>query len=212
MVNSIRQLEDLLGDPGYSRTIALLTREVMAKWNYSRDAAHSAVLSAIGEPAALAVIHQAWLSASTGGNPGLAAVISRRRVLDLLGKDARRANHRSMPLVADEIETETTPDALRTADSDARAQVELLQLVQLVRGALACFAARGSTQKRQAHLLQRRMLDEIPYRELAVELACTEAALRVRVHAALRALYRHIACCHPELLAMRSQVTGAPSV
>ncbi len=166
----------------------------------------------IGEPGALATIHDAWVAAKTGTNPRLPALISRRRVLDLLGSDARRPNHRSMPLVADEIEAERTPEALRTSGLDARALLECRQLIHMIRGALACFGAKGIIQRRQAHLLQRRMLDEVPYCELAIELACKESALRVRVHAAVRALHRHIQWCHPELLSAHAQPAGARNV
>lgn len=209
MVDSRHQLEELLADPAYARTIRLLTREVMAKWNYSRDAARGSVLSAIGEPRTLASIHQAWMQAKTGIDPHLPAVISRRRMLSLLGRDARRPNHRSMSTLDTELAAEQGLRAIRLVQPDACTQLECLQLIYLVRGALACFGATGIIQKRQARLLQRRMLDEVSYRELAAELACSKNALRVRVHAALRALYRHIERCHPELLAGRSLLPGS---
>lgn len=201
MVDPKQQLEELLGDPGYSRTISLLTKEVMSKWNLSHSVAHGSVLSAIGEPAALATIYEAWVLAKSGQNPKLPALISRRRVLDLLGKDARRANHSSSILAMDELEVDTTSDVLRaSADLDPRAQLEYLELIQMIRGAVTCFAGQGTVQSRQAQLLQRRMIDEIPYSELSSELACNEGALRVRVYAAMQALRKHIVWCHPELL------------
>jgi hypothetical protein len=180
----------------------------MTSWNYSRDAARGSVLSAIGEPRALASIHEAWMQAKAGIDPGLPAVISRRRVLDLLIRDARRANHRSMSTLDTEPDAEQTQHALRLVSPDPCTQLECLQFIYLVRGALACFGATGIIQKRQAHLLQRRKLDEVSYRDLATELACSKSALRVRVHAAMKALHRHIARCHPELLTGRSLPPG----
>jgi DNA-directed RNA polymerase specialized sigma24 family protein len=167
------------------------------------------VLSAIGEPRALASIHQAWMLAKAGIDPHMPAVISRRRVLDLLDRDARRPNHRSMSTLDAELDAEQPQHALRLVPPDPCTQLECLQLVYLVRGALACFGATGIIQKRQAHLLQRRKLDEVSYRDLATELACSKNALRVRVHAAMKALHRHIERCHPELLSVRSLPPGS---
>jgi type II secretory pathway predicted ATPase ExeA len=68
-----------------------------------------------------------------------------------------------------------------------------------VRDAVACFATQGHAQQRQARLLQRYALDEVKYAELSTELACSENALRVRVHKAMLALRKHIRECHSEL-------------
>jgi hypothetical protein len=213
MVESGKQLEELLGDPGYSRTIALLTKEVMSKWHLSYTDARGSVLSAIGEPTALASIHEAWVLAKTGVKPALPALISRRRVLDLLGKDARRTGHSSFPLGADELEADRELDVFHMRSTrDPEAQLECEQFIQLVRGAIACFAAKGVVQRRQAHLLRRRALDEVSYSELSAELACGEPALRVRVHAAMRALHNHILKCHPELLPTRVLLVCARNV
>lgn len=204
MADSSQQLEELLRDPGYLKTIDLLTREVMRTWNYSHSDAHRLVLSAIGEPRALSDIHEAWLVARAGGNSRLPALISRRRVLDLLGKDARRPGHSSALLGSEEIDAEWVPAALRTdANLAPSVQLERAELRAMIRGAIACFAAGGVVQQRQASLLQSRVFDEVSYPDLCLELACTRTALRVRVHAALRAFRRHILSCHPELVLTR---------
>lgn len=62
----------------------------------------------------------------------------------------------------------------------------------MVHRALACFAAQGTIQGRQAQLLQRHIVDETDYRELSTELTCSENALRVRVCKAMLALRRHV--------------------
>lgn len=202
MVESKQQLEALLGDPGYSRTIAALTKEVMGKWNMARAAARSIVLSAIGEPTALATIYQAWVLAKAGGKRGVVGVITRRRVLDLLAGEARRVGHSSLPDAADELETSRAYDHLRVGpDADPRTQFDRQQVIHLVRGAIACFASLGAVERRQASLLQDHVLDEIPYSALSKRLECSEVALRVRVHAAMKALHKHILWCHPELQA-----------
>ena len=69
----------------------------------------------------------------------------------------------------------------------------------MVRDAVACFATQGRAQQRQARLLQRYALDEAKYSELSTELACSENALRVRVHKAMFALRKHIRECHSDL-------------
>ena len=204
MADSSQQLEELLRDPGYLKTIDFLTREVVRTWNYPHGDAHRLVLSAIGEPRALASIHEAWLAARAGGNSRLPTLISRRRVLDLLGKDARRSKHSSALLVSEENDAEWVPDALRTdANLDPGAQLEKAQLSAMIRGAIACFAAGGVVEQRQASLVQRHVVDEVSYPDLCLELACTRTALQVRVHAALRALRRHILSCHPDLVLTR---------
>lgn len=204
MVDSKQQLEELLGDPGYSRTIDLLTREVMSTWNLSHTDARGSVLSAIGEPTALARIYAAWVLAKTGEKPKHAAVITRRRVLDLLGRDARRTGHSSLPHPSAEVATDRTYHSLCTApEHDPQSQLECRQFIEMVRGAIACFASQGSVQERQAELLRLRHLEERSYTELSAQLACSKNALRVRVHAAMRALQRHLLSCHPELLSMR---------
>jgi DNA-directed RNA polymerase specialized sigma24 family protein len=174
----------------------------MSTWNVSYPLAHGVVLSAIGEPKTVTCIHQGWtLAKQTGNGLGLAMVIIRRRVISLLRKDARPAGHCSLPAAIEDLEDEIT---LESFDQDllrnARAQLEYHQIIQMVRGALTCFAAQGTRQRRQADLLQRRFLEEAAYSELSVELACTERALRVRVHKAIHALGRHIQGCHPELI------------
>ena len=194
------QLEDLLGDPAFLKVVDLLAREVVRFWNVPQRTAHGFVLSAIGEPETLRGIHNAWLVArSGGGSPGLAKVIIRRRVIDLLRRDARQNGHCSQPATIDAIDTDSALAFDELLQRSPRAQLELQQIVQLVRGALICFAAQGRIQERQAQLLRRYALDEVQYSELSMELACSENALRVRVHKAMLALRRHIGVCHPEL-------------
>jgi DNA-directed RNA polymerase specialized sigma24 family protein len=198
---SSRKLEDLLGDPAFPKVIDLVSKEVMRAWSVSRTMARSFVLSAIGEPNTLASIHDAWvLAKQSGGSLGLAKLIIRRRVIDLLRKDARQANHYSLAVTVDAIETEKTLGAFHDhVQRNPQAQLELREVIQMVRSALACFATQGGVQQRQAQLLRRYALDDASYSELSVELACSETALRVRVHKAMLALRKHIQKCHPEL-------------
>lgn len=197
-----QQLEELLGDPDLLKIVHLVTREVARCWNVAESAAHGLVLSAIGEPTTLACVYDAWSSARNAGEkPRLAKVIIRRRVIDLLRKDARPSNHHSLATVATSpMETETALGALDDRFAyNPQLQLELQQAIEMVRSALACFAAQGRIQGRQAQLLQRHILDEIDYRELSAELTCSENALRVRVCKAMLALRRHVRMCHPEL-------------
>lgn len=199
-VSLTEQLEDLLGDPGFLKVVDLVTSEVARYWNVPRRTAHGFVLSAIGEPETLRGIHNAWLVARNGGgSPGLAKVIIRRRVIDLLRRDARQNGHCSLPTTVDEIDTDRALAFHELLQRNPRAQLELRQIIQLVRSALACFARQSRTQVRQAQLLRRYALDEVNYADLSVELGSSENALRVRVHKAMFALRRHIGVCHPEL-------------
>jgi DNA-directed RNA polymerase specialized sigma24 family protein len=204
---SEQQLAKLLADPDFKKAIALVSREVIRNWKYSCSGARSVVLSAVGEPKALDSIHEAWLRArSTGASLGYPMVIIRRRVLDLLAKDARRADHSSLPEVPDGEEDEIVrhDDLGRTAHTI----LERGQVIDMVQRAVACFGTQGTAQHRQAELLQRRILEDVSYMELSVDLACTQAALRVRLHKAMSALRRHILDCHPEL---RSLLPSASS-
>jgi len=195
-----QQLEELLRDPDFQRIIELSAREVARIWNIPSSAARSFVLSAIGVPGTLESIHQAWARAKQDGEFGLAKLMVRRRVIDLLRKDARPAGHCSSPVTLSAVETARAPGSFDDlVQRDPHAQLELKQVIHMVRGALACFAARGRAQQRQAQLLCRYALDEKSYAELAVELECSAGALRVRVHKAMLALRRHIRACHPEL-------------
>jgi DNA-directed RNA polymerase specialized sigma24 family protein len=195
-----RQLDELFADPGFASIVDLVAGEVMRLWAVPHAAAHGFVVSAIGEPDTLACIHNAWsVAASTGENFGLVKVILRRRVIDLLRKDARHANHCSLPTTVDAIDTERTPGFHELVQRDPRLQLELQQIIRMVRGALDCFSTQGEIQGRQARLLRRYALDEIGYTALSSELACSENALRVRVHKAMLALRKHIRECHAEL-------------
>lgn len=195
-----RHLDQLFADPGFGKTVDLVAREVMRLWGIPHAAAHGFVVSAIGEPDTLACIHNAWsVATSTGENFGLVKVIIRRRVIDLLRKDARQASHCSSPTTVDAIDTDRTPAFHELVQRDPRLQLELQQIIHMVRGALDCFSTQGEIQDRQARLLRRYALDEIGYSALSAELACTESALRVRVHKAMLALRKHIRECHGEL-------------
>lgn len=195
-----QQLGELFEDPGFLKIIELITKEVVRFWSVPPEAARGFVLSAIGEPETMACIHDTWSRAKQTGKLGLAKVIIRRRVIDLLRKDARPTHHYSLPGAADAAELERMPGSFdELLQRDPRVQLELQQVIRMVRGALACFAMQGQVQRRQAQLLHRYVLDDVDYSELAVELASPEGALRVRVHKAMLALRKHIRECHPEL-------------
>jgi DNA-directed RNA polymerase specialized sigma24 family protein len=195
------QLDALLGEPGFLKIVELVVKEVARSWNITCSVARGFVFSAIGEPEALACIYRAWwLAKRNGESYGLAKVIIRRRVIDLLRKDARQTNHSSLPLTTAAIEAEGALDSFHDlVQRSPRAELELRQVIEMVQGAVSCFEAQGRTQQRQAQLLRRYALDDVNYAELAVELVCSEGALRVRVHKAMVALKRHIRECHPEL-------------
>jgi len=195
-----QQLEELLQDSSFLRIIELVTREVVRFWRVPYKTARGFVISAIGEPETLARIHDAWSLARQSGELGRAKVILRRRVIDLLRKDARPIHHCSLLGGADAGEIEQAPGSFDDlVQRNPRVQLELQEVISMVRGALACFATQGPIQRRQAQLLHRYALDDVDYAELAVELASSEGALRVRVHKAMLALRRHIRECHPEL-------------
>lgn len=195
-----QQLEELLEDPDFQKIVDLVGREVTRLWSISPKVARGVVFSAIGEPATLARIHKAWfLARSAGESLGLAKVIIRRRVIDLLGKDARRAGHDSLPATVHAIDMDRALALDELLQHNPRVQLELQQIIQMVRSALVCFSTQGQTQERQARLLRRYALDEVNYSELSVELACSENALRVRVHKAMLAFRKHIRACHDEL-------------
>src|SRR5215470_15646627 len=80
------QLDDLFGDSSFMKIVAVIAKEVYHVWNISDRDAQCFVLSAIGEPATLACVHAAF---SPKRNLTLAKVIIRRRVIDLLRRDAR---------------------------------------------------------------------------------------------------------------------------
>jgi DNA-directed RNA polymerase specialized sigma24 family protein len=195
-----QQLEELQGDPEFQKILELVTKEVMRSWSVSSRVGRGFVLSAIGEPETLACIHNAWfLAKKKGESLGLAKVIVRRRVIDLLRKDRRQADHCPMP-TAEALEADRSFGSFNDLlQRNPQVQVELQQVIEMVRGALACFATQGRVQRKQAQLLQRYALDEATYAELGPELACSENALRVRVHKAMLALRKHIRECHSEL-------------
>jgi DNA-directed RNA polymerase specialized sigma24 family protein len=195
-----QQLEELQDDREFRKILDLVTREVTRSWSVSCNVARGFVLSAIGEPDTLAQIHRAWFLAKKNGEGlGLAKVIVRRRVIDLLRKDRRQTDHASLPSV-DALEAgESFASFHDHVERNPHLQLELRQAIEMVRSALVCFATQGGVQHRQARLLERYALDETPYAELGREMVCTENALRVRVHKAMLALRKHIRECHTEL-------------
>jgi DNA-directed RNA polymerase specialized sigma24 family protein len=195
------QLDALLEEHGFLKIVELVVKEVTRSWNMPGTVARGFVVSAIGEPDTLASIYRAWsLAKQHGESFGLAKVIIRRRVIDLLRKDARQANHSSLPLTTAGLEADGALDSFHDlVQRNPRVELELRQVIEMVRGAVTCFEAQGRTQQRQAQLLRRYALDDVDYSELAVELVCSEGALRVRVHKAMVALKRHIRACHPDL-------------
>lgn len=198
MLDADQQLEVLLADSSFERILRLLAREVMARWHMSWPNARGLVLSAIGEPAVLAGIYEAWFAA--GERRGLAKLIVRRRVLDLLGKDARPRWHTWLPDATDLGNEEGLVARLEPGIQPiVMGHIARRQIVDAVRDALECFATQGAVQRRQAHLVQRYDLDEVTYAALSAELGCSINALRVRVHKARVALLKHIRGCHPEL-------------
>lgn len=198
MLDAHHQLEALLADPLFERILRLLAREVMTRWHMSWPGARDLVLSAIGEPAVLAVIHEAWFAADN--QRSLAKLIVRRRVLDLLGKDARPRWH---TWLSDDTDLDNGEGPLGRLEPrvqhSAIGRIAERKIVDTVRDALECFSSQGTVQRRQAQLLRRYDLDEVTYAVLSAELGCTINALRVRVHKARAALLKHIRGCHPEL-------------
>ena len=201
-----QQLDALRDHAEFPRLVRGAATEVMRAWDVPRKTAAGLVMSAVGEPRTLDSLHQSWFSPD-GNAVGLAKVIVRRRVLDLLRKDVRRPHHESLPLAADQIDR-ALGSLADDAQHDPRAQAELNQLVAMVRAALQSFATLGPIQARQAELLQRYALDEVEYPVLAAQLACTQNALRVRIHKAMRALRRYIEAWYPELEDLLGRSTG----
>jgi DNA-directed RNA polymerase specialized sigma24 family protein len=207
-MNTPRQhLEELLEDLEFLRVMDLAAQEVMHLWRLSLADARRIVLSAIGEPAALASIYEAWTDArARGTSRGKAKIIIRRRVIDLLRKDTRRAGHTSFEDAADKDAADDDGDELVGEPSAQQlqrspyTQLKTSQLIHSARDALASFATGGKIQRRQAELVYRRAFQEVSYVQLSRELGCTETALRVRLCKAMRALQRHIRARHPELL------------
>jgi hypothetical protein len=194
-----QQLDALFKDAAFPKLLDATTTEVMRVWNIPRRTAAGFVMSAVGEPSTLACIHHEWFSAKINGTGfGLAKLIVRRRVFDLLRVDARRPHHASLPPTPDQGD-QTLRSLPDRSDHGPHAQAELNQIANLVRTALQCFAERGPVQARQAELVRRYALDEITSSDLAEKLACSPNALRVRIHKAMRALRKHIETCHPEL-------------
>jgi hypothetical protein len=192
------KLKELLADREFWRAINFVAGEAMANWRISHAMASVAVLSAIGEPKDLTAVHAAWFA----GQAPLARTIMRRRVFDLFRKDARRADHLSLPSTTDGTEA-----VLGWRDVDVhRNPAEWLEYIRGIRGihaAVACLARSGGKRREQSRLLQQHFLDEIPYPQLSIELGCSEIALRVRVHKAIKVLRKHIVDCHPDLLVIR---------
>jgi DNA-directed RNA polymerase specialized sigma24 family protein len=188
----------LLADTAFHRVLHLVAGRVIRDWRLPPATATGLVISAVGDPKTLADLHRCWFAEAERHGMRLARIIICRRVFDLLRGDARRAHHVSLPLDADEAD-----GTVRIADAvgpeDPRGQIEHLQVVDRVRTALRGFADQGPIQARQARLMKRYVLDEVPCAALADELGCTRNALGVRVHKAMHALRRYIEAHHPEI-------------
>jgi DNA-directed RNA polymerase specialized sigma24 family protein len=193
-------LRELFAEPEFQRIVDLVSREVARSWSIDGKTARDFVMSALGEPDVLRRIHTAWFVArQLGTSLGLAKVIIRRRVIDLLRRDARPSSHGTLA-VADDAGLEAAFEAPhQVRPVDPRLRLQLLELAHRLRCAIDCFATQGKTQQRQAQLLRRYALDEASYADLSIELACSENALRVRVHKAMRAFRNHVDECHAEL-------------
>lgn len=205
------QLDELLGNSDFLKTVDLIAKQVYHVWNVSDRDAYRVVLSAIGEPATLACVHAAL---SPVPNLALAKVIVRRRVIDLLRKDARPNNHCSLPssAAADGGEPHPAPGTFDDPlESMPWMQLEVRQVGNMVRTVLEEFAGQGDKQYQQAQLLQRYVLDEVGYADLSVELTCSKNALRVRVHKAIIALRKYVQTCHPELEQLREGRSPRPA-
>lgn len=198
------QLHALLDDARFHRLLRGVRAEVMRHWCLPPATASGIVMSAVGDPRTLADLHHGWFVAEPAhAGAALTKLILRRRVFDLLRGDARRARHISLPLDTDEVDATVRSCALSIARDPCR-QAELQQVADRVHAALEGFAAQGTIQARQARLVRRYVLDEVPGSALADELGCTRNALSVRVHKAMHALRRYIEAHHPDLGAQRT--------
>jgi DNA-directed RNA polymerase specialized sigma24 family protein len=207
------QLEELLTDPGYKKLIVALAKHVMSLWGFSFSDARSYVLSAIGEPKALTEIHDAFVSAKHGGgNPTYPALFSRRRVIDLMRRDARRTGHISLLEETKGRDGEALNSQHSTSHRDAEEELQRHQFNEMIRRAVEGFGQQSKLRGRQANLLQRRVFDEADYSTLSKELTCNRNALRGRLHAAIRAFYKYIRRCHPEIEVMWISMVGSRRV
>jgi RNA polymerase sigma factor (sigma-70 family) len=183
------ELYELLRDEHITRHLYTCAKQVEHSADLPYRLAHGYVMSAIGDPPVVEALHRA----RSNGRFGLARLIIRRRVLDLLRRDGRRAHHLSLH------DSDADAESVVAEDATPDVQVEQREIVSNVRSALASFAQQGPMQHRQAQLLRRSVLDEASARELSAELGCNEKALRVRLHSAKAALLRHVQTCRPEL-------------
>jgi DNA-directed RNA polymerase specialized sigma24 family protein len=189
-----RQLRELLADAEYRRTLEHLGREIERRWN--RRDGYQVMLSAIGEPRALASIH----AAVRANNRPLAYLISRRRALDLLRRDTGRPDHE--PLEGSHIELASDhvlPSRyVPQADGSEARIVDGLER-ERVRGVLREFAKKNRITARQASLLRRRILEEASYHDLARELKTGPGSVRLRFFSAKRAFRRFVELRYPGL-------------
>jgi DNA-directed RNA polymerase specialized sigma24 family protein len=186
------QLRELLADPQYMRTVHILTAEVAYRWN--RGDAPQVVLSAIGEPDVLAAISAAVRT----NKQNLAMLISRRRVINLLRRDATRHGH--LPL--SQHESDGSQELVDTSpDGDPVTKLQHLDACKRVHLVLARFEVEAPvrTRSRQANLLRRRFLEGASYRDLSVELRRSHAAVRVRILFAKRAFRRFVELNYPDV-------------
>lgn len=212
-----KQLRELRGDPDFKQLLSQSAKRLMRSWGFSYADAESYVVSAIGEPSALARICEALNAVRSAEGRKDAestrrarcelAVICRRRVIDLMRKDARRPDHFSLPMSSDDADQLETSFVRSSRSLDIGDELQRHELKQMVQRALDCFGHQGDNEERQALLLRRRQLEELDYPSLSIELSCSQGALRVRLHAAMKAFYRHVERCHPELVAFRQPTT-----
>lgn len=135
-MESQQQFDALLEDPGFLKIIDLVTKEVARRWSISDSIARSFVLSAVNEPATLLCVYGAWLSAKQAGEkPRLAKLIIRRRMLDLLRKDARPSSYCSISIATPtDAETDMMPGALHDSRKcHPQIEPELQQLTEMGR-------------------------------------------------------------------------------
>jgi hypothetical protein len=131
-----QQLDALLEDPDFLKIIDLVTKEVARRWRVFDSVARSFVLSVVSEPATLLCVYGAWLSAKQAGKkPGLAKLIIRRCVIDLVSQNVRPSGQCSLSIATQEhAKTATIPSAHH--DSHKRhlqVERELQQIAQMGR-------------------------------------------------------------------------------
>ncbi|HET9626856.1 MAG TPA: hypothetical protein VFP84_36100 [Kofleriaceae bacterium] len=174
--------------------LQIVAHELVRGWRLRDDEAYRWVLSAIGEPKVLdqiAFAHraEAW---------PLIHVIVHRRALDLLKRYAWPARHCSIDDATATDGSDEPGDLI--GHHDPHHQLATKRLIAGVHAALGCFGSQGKIRLRQSQLLRRHIIDQVSQAQLSVELACKQAALRVRLHKAKHAFKSHLVDCpHPAI-------------